>query len=73
MPVFGRIKVTVAAALTAMPRGAPLSESSPDGISTEILGDLKEFNLAIMFLAGPFISLSRPVPKIASTIRSLFL
>ena len=58
-PIFGRINVTVIAAFTDIPRGLPLSESSPEGISTDNFGVLKEFN----FSSGSFHFLLEPGTK----------
>ena len=73
-PVLQIPIVTVRSALTATPKTAPLSHSSPVGTSTETTNFLSsgyEFMNSTDSLIFPEISLLSPVPSIASTKRTL--
>ena len=69
-PGFRAAKVTVRAALTAMPRTAPVSPSMPEGRSTASIGWPDPFIRSTTCRAAPSRSRARPAPKSASTMRS---
>src|SRR3989339_703207 len=69
-PILGYPKVTVSLALMAMPKGLPVSVSSPDGMSAANTGLFRAFICAISSFRGLWISLVRPMPKMASMIIS---
>ena len=66
-PVLAKAKVAVALARIHTPHAWPVSEFSPEGMSTAITGLLRPLIKSMMVLKYPLTSDFKPVPRMAST------